>query len=86
MIKARGGGGERERWKGDRRRQEERKRETERDREMRADFLLGLCISQLGNRVEIERKDFFNPVLINSIVVGRVFWVAGLASWSSSLE
>lgn len=59
MIKAGGGGGERERRKGDGRRQEERKRETEKDREMRADFLLGLCISQLGNRVEIERKDFF---------------------------
>ena len=40
-------------------------RETEKDREMRAGFLLGLCISRLGNRVEIEGKIFLNLVWIN---------------------
>lgn len=37
-------------------------RETEKI-ERRAGFLLGLCISRLGNRVEIEGKDFFKPCL-----------------------
>lgn len=57
MIKAGGGGcgvGEEGKKEG-----RQGKRERDRKREMRADFLLGLCISQLGNRVEIERKDFF---------------------------
>lgn len=40
----------------------ERKRQTDKQkeigREMRADFLLGLSNPQLGNRVEMERKDF----------------------------
>ena len=31
----------------------------------RAGFLLGLCISRLGNRVEIEGKIFLNLVWIN---------------------
>lgn len=85
MIKAVGVWGK-GRGKEGRERGEERNREIKRDREMRADFLLGLCVSQLGNRVEIERKDFLKLVLTNSNMLGRVFSVAGLTSWSSSLE
>ena len=70
MIKAGGGVG---RGKEGGRRSRETEREItkkgdrcrDRKREMRAGFLLGLCISRLGNRVEIEGKIFLNLVWIN---------------------
>ena len=69
MIKA-GGGVGRGKEGGRRSRETEGDRvggwgERVRKREMRAGFLLGLCISRVGNRVEIEGKIFLNLVWIN---------------------
>lgn len=83
MIKARGGGERGERREG--------KKESEgdggggdRQREMEKGeliFPLGLCISWLGNRVEMERKDKKDLVLVSSTLLWQGgFSGAGLAS------
>lgn len=64
-------------------------RQTERWREKgELIFLLGLCISWLGNRVEMERRDEKGLVLVSSTLLGSVCFLEQVwrHAWSSSLE